>query len=172
MLPAALSAPTVKQDDAVRTGKLKNGLTYYIRHNAKEPGLADFYIAQRVGSIPSTTVTNITLTEQNSDLCEKSYRSSSALAASWPPGHRPCHLTAAYAKARSATVSPIILDITPRHRDKPTSTSRSAWVPSWRSRSSADWHTFLSTWRSTAHATSPTATAASAPCAVGVSAMA
>ena len=51
MLPAALSAQTVKQDDAVRTGKLKNGLTYYIRHNAKEPGLADFYIAQRVGSI-------------------------------------------------------------------------------------------------------------------------
>ena len=39
------------QDPAVRTGKLKNGLTYYIRHNAKEPGLADFYIAQRVGSI-------------------------------------------------------------------------------------------------------------------------
>ncbi len=30
---------------------MKNGLTYYIRHNAKEPGLADFYIAQRVGSI-------------------------------------------------------------------------------------------------------------------------
>ena len=39
------------QDPAVRTGKLKNGMTYYIRHNAKEPGLADFYIAQRVGSI-------------------------------------------------------------------------------------------------------------------------
>lgn len=35
----------------MRKGKLKNGLTYYIRHNAKEPGLADFYIAQRVGSI-------------------------------------------------------------------------------------------------------------------------
>ncbi|MBR3726604.1 MAG: insulinase family protein, partial [Prevotella sp.] len=26
-------------------------MTYYLRHNAKEPGLADFYIAQRVGSI-------------------------------------------------------------------------------------------------------------------------
>ena len=38
-------------DPKVRMGKLKNGLTYYIRHNAKEPGLADFYIAQRVGSI-------------------------------------------------------------------------------------------------------------------------
>ena len=39
------------QDPDVRTGKLKNGLTYYIRHNDKEAGLADFYIAQRVGSI-------------------------------------------------------------------------------------------------------------------------
>ncbi len=39
------------QDPEVRKGVLKNGLTYYIRHNAKEAGLADFYIAQRVGSI-------------------------------------------------------------------------------------------------------------------------
>lgn len=38
-------------DPEVRMGKLKNGMTYYIRHNAKEVGLADFYIAQRVGSI-------------------------------------------------------------------------------------------------------------------------
>ena len=38
-------------DPEVRMGKLKNGMTYYIRHNDKEPGLADFYIAQRVGSI-------------------------------------------------------------------------------------------------------------------------
>ncbi len=47
-----MSAQTpLQQDPEVRTGKLKNGLTYYIRHNAKEPGLADFYIAQREGSI-------------------------------------------------------------------------------------------------------------------------
>ena len=51
MLPASLFAQTVEQDASVRQGKLKNGLTYYIRHNAKEAGLADFYIAQRVGSI-------------------------------------------------------------------------------------------------------------------------
>ena len=44
-------AQSVRQDDSYRMGKLKNGLTYYIRHNAKEPGLAEFYIAQRVGSI-------------------------------------------------------------------------------------------------------------------------
>ena len=48
---ASLSAQSVRQDDSYRMGKLKNGLTYYIRHNAKEPGLAEFYIAQRVGSI-------------------------------------------------------------------------------------------------------------------------
>ena len=45
------SAQPLRQDAAIRTGKLKNGLTYYIRHNAKEAGLADFYIAQKVGSI-------------------------------------------------------------------------------------------------------------------------
>lgn len=47
----SLSAQPLSQDPAVRTGKLKNGLTYYLRHNAKEAGLADFYIAQKVGSI-------------------------------------------------------------------------------------------------------------------------
>ena len=49
--PLLASAQVVKQDDSFRIGKLKNGLTYYIRHNAKDKGLADFYIAQRVGSI-------------------------------------------------------------------------------------------------------------------------
>lgn len=44
-------AQSVSNDKSYRTGKLKNGLTYYIRHNGKEPGLAEFYIAQRVGSI-------------------------------------------------------------------------------------------------------------------------
>ena len=51
LFPASLFAQTVEQDTSVRQGKLKNGLTYYIRHNNKEAGLADFYIAQRVGSI-------------------------------------------------------------------------------------------------------------------------
>ena len=50
-LPTLLSAQPLKNDATYRTGKLKNGLTYFIRHNAKEPGVADFYIAQRVGSI-------------------------------------------------------------------------------------------------------------------------
>ena len=35
----------------VRQGKLSNGLTYYILHNEWPERVANFYIAQRVGSI-------------------------------------------------------------------------------------------------------------------------
>ena len=35
----------------VRQGKLSNGLTYYIFHNEWPEHVANFYIAQRVGSI-------------------------------------------------------------------------------------------------------------------------
>jgi zinc protease len=38
-------------DKAVRYGKLPNGLTYYIRHNALPENRANFYIAQKVGSV-------------------------------------------------------------------------------------------------------------------------
>lgn len=38
-------------DPQVRYGKLANGLTYYIRHNELPKERADFYIAQKVGSI-------------------------------------------------------------------------------------------------------------------------
>lgn len=38
-------------DKEVRIGKLPNGLTYYIRHNDYPAHRANFYIAQRVGSI-------------------------------------------------------------------------------------------------------------------------
>lgn len=38
-------------DTALHTGKLSNGLTYYIRRNAIPQGSADFYIVQKVGSI-------------------------------------------------------------------------------------------------------------------------
>lgn len=47
----AMSAQTLPLDNCIRKGKLANGLTYYIRHNDQTPGQADFYIAQRVGSI-------------------------------------------------------------------------------------------------------------------------
>ena len=38
-------------DPNVRRGKLENGLTYYIRHNEKPAQRANFYIAQKVGSV-------------------------------------------------------------------------------------------------------------------------
>ena len=38
-------------DPAVKIGKLENGLTYYIRKNSEPAGQANFYIAQKVGSI-------------------------------------------------------------------------------------------------------------------------
>ena len=51
LLVTGAMAQNVSTDNSFRIGKLKNGMTYYIRHNAKEKGIADFYIAQRVGSI-------------------------------------------------------------------------------------------------------------------------
>ncbi|MDE6267839.1 MAG: insulinase family protein [Muribaculaceae bacterium] len=47
----AQQLPKLPLDPAVKMGKLDNGLTYYIRHNEKPKGQADFYIAQKVGSI-------------------------------------------------------------------------------------------------------------------------
>lgn len=38
-------------DPDVRIGTLSNGLTYYIRHNDKPAGRADFFIAMNVGSV-------------------------------------------------------------------------------------------------------------------------
>jgi len=43
--------PTEPLDPEVVSGTLDNGLTYYIRHNETPKGQADFYIAQKVGSI-------------------------------------------------------------------------------------------------------------------------
>ena len=43
--------PSVPLDPAVRKGTLPNGLTYYIRHNEWPEHRADFYIAQKVGSM-------------------------------------------------------------------------------------------------------------------------
>lgn len=47
----AQQMPPVPTDPNVRIGKLENGLTYYIRHNELPEKQADFYIAQKVGSI-------------------------------------------------------------------------------------------------------------------------
>ena len=42
---------TLPQDKNVRVGKLDNGLTYYIRHNNYPEKVANYYIAQKVGSV-------------------------------------------------------------------------------------------------------------------------
>ena len=47
----AQEMPPIPIDPQVRIGKLDNGLTYYIRHNEYPEHVANFYIAQRVGSI-------------------------------------------------------------------------------------------------------------------------
>ena len=46
-----MQMPEIPVDDSVRIGKLDNGLTYYLRHNNTPEKKANFYIANRVGSI-------------------------------------------------------------------------------------------------------------------------
>ena len=41
----------IPADENIRVGKLDNGLTYYIRHNAKPEGMGNFYIVHDVGAI-------------------------------------------------------------------------------------------------------------------------
>lgn len=43
--------PPQPTDQNVRTGVLENGLTYYVRQNSMPENRADFYIAQKVGSM-------------------------------------------------------------------------------------------------------------------------
>jgi len=47
----AQEMPAIPIDPEVRYGKLDNGLTYYIRHNGYPEKVANFYIAQKVGSV-------------------------------------------------------------------------------------------------------------------------
>ncbi|MDE6214934.1 M16 family metallopeptidase [Bacteroides sp.] len=47
----AQQMPPIPVDQKVRIGKLDNGLTYYIRHNALPEHRVEFYIAQKVGAI-------------------------------------------------------------------------------------------------------------------------
>ena len=41
----------VAPDKELRTGRLENGLTYYVRHNEKPKGQAEFYLLHNVGAI-------------------------------------------------------------------------------------------------------------------------
>ena len=51
VMAQGMQMPPIPVDNAVRIGKLPNGLTYYIRHNDYPEHRVNFYIAQRVGSI-------------------------------------------------------------------------------------------------------------------------
>jgi zinc protease len=44
-------AQNIPLDAAVRTGKLANGFTYYIRHNEEPKNRVTFYLANKVGSV-------------------------------------------------------------------------------------------------------------------------
>ena len=48
---SAQQMPELPTDKEVRVGKLDNGLTYYLRYNNTPEKKANFYIAQRVGSV-------------------------------------------------------------------------------------------------------------------------
>ena len=50
----AQQMPQLPNDPAVRKGQLDNGLTYYILHNEKPEGRAEFYLATNVGAIQET----------------------------------------------------------------------------------------------------------------------
>jgi len=57
VIPSILLAQSVKTpeplpfDPSVRTGKLANGFTYYIRHNEEPKSRVTFYLANKVGSV-------------------------------------------------------------------------------------------------------------------------
>ena len=51
LMASAQQAMPTPMDPNVRYGKLDNGMTYYLRHNEKPAQRADFYIAQKVGSV-------------------------------------------------------------------------------------------------------------------------
>jgi len=46
-----MQAQTIPTDPQLRIGTLPNGLTYYIRHNSRTKDRADFFLAQKVGSV-------------------------------------------------------------------------------------------------------------------------
>ena len=48
---AQMQVAPMPVDPELRMGKLPNGMTYYIRHNEKPKGQADFYILHNVGAI-------------------------------------------------------------------------------------------------------------------------
>lgn len=54
MATLAFGQTMLPNDPEVKTGKLENGMTYYIRHNPLPEGRAEFYLATNVGAIQET----------------------------------------------------------------------------------------------------------------------
>lgn len=50
-MPIAATGIELPVDSAVRTGRLDNGMTYYIRHNERPKGRAEFWLVQNTGSL-------------------------------------------------------------------------------------------------------------------------
>src|SRR6218665_116286 len=50
-LTVQLKAQNIPLDPAVRTGKLSNGFTYYIRHNEEPKNRVQLYLVNNIGSI-------------------------------------------------------------------------------------------------------------------------
>lgn len=48
---SVMAAQPLPVDSQIKTGRLDNGLTYYVRHNANPAGTADFYIVHNVGAL-------------------------------------------------------------------------------------------------------------------------
>lgn len=57
-LSALAAGDELPRDPLLRTGRLSNGMTYYIRHNDKPAGLADFYIVHNVGAVQEDSTQN------------------------------------------------------------------------------------------------------------------
>ena len=48
---AVMQAQELPYDPELRKGVLENGMTYYIRHNGKPEGQAEFWIVHNVGAV-------------------------------------------------------------------------------------------------------------------------
>ena len=51
LCPAVKAQDRIPDDPHTTIGKLKNGMTYYLRHNEENKGCADFYIIHNVGAL-------------------------------------------------------------------------------------------------------------------------
>jgi len=54
LIPGMISGQNLTNDPSVKTGLLKNGFRYYIKHNVEPAGRATIYLANKAGSILET----------------------------------------------------------------------------------------------------------------------